>query len=74
MVLSGGKTAALPAETYEKVLAAARRLGYVPNRSAQALKTKRTMTLACVVPDVANPFYPSLIRGVQSAPTRQATT
>ncbi len=67
MVLSGGKTAALPAETYEKVLAAARRLGYVPNRSAQALKTNRTMTLACVVPDVANPFYPSLMRGVQSA-------
>jgi LacI family transcriptional regulator len=66
MVLGGGKAASLPDETYQKVLAAARRLGYVPNRSAQALKTSRTMTVACVVPDVANPFYPSLVRGVQA--------
>ena len=44
----------------------ARELGYVPNRQAQALKTKRTRTLACVVPDVTNPFYPSLVRGVQT--------
>jgi LacI family transcriptional regulator len=67
MVLGGGKTGSLPDETYQRVLAAARRLGYVPNRSAQALKTSRTMTVACVVPDVANPFYPSLVRGVQAA-------
>jgi LacI family transcriptional regulator len=67
MVLGGGRAHELPAETYEKVVKAARKLGYVPNRSAQALKTNRTMTLACVVPDVSNPFYPSLVRGVQSA-------
>jgi LacI family transcriptional regulator, galactose operon repressor len=67
MVLGGGKAHGLPAETYEKVIKAARKLGYVPNRSAQALKMNRTMTLACVVPDVSNPFYPSLVRGVQSA-------
>jgi hypothetical protein len=30
----------------------AHELGYVPNRQAQALKTKRTRTLTCVVPDV----------------------
>jgi LacI family transcriptional regulator len=66
MVMGGGKGHGLPDETYEKVLDAARRLGYVPNRSAQALKTNRTMTIACVVPDVSNPFYPSLLRGVQS--------
>ena len=66
MALGGGKPYGLPEETYEKVLEAARKLGYVPNRSAQTLKTNRTMTIACVVPDVANPFYPSLVRGVQS--------
>ena len=24
------------------------------------------MTIACIVPDITNPFYPSLIRGIQS--------
>lgn len=66
MALGGGKSHGLPEETYKKVLEVARRLGYVPNRSAQVLKTNCTLTIACVVPDVANPFYPSLVRGVQS--------
>ena len=41
-------------------------LGYAPNRFAQALKTNRTMTIACIVPDITNPFYPALMRGIQS--------
>lgn len=65
MVLSGG-SAEIPAETWERIKSAARELGYVPNRSAQALKTSRTMTVACIVPDITNPFYPSLMRGIQS--------
>ncbi len=55
----------MPGDTRERIQAAAR-LGYVPNRFAQALKTSRTMMLACIVPDIANPFYPALIRGIQS--------
>ena len=35
------------------------------NRSAQALKSGRTQTIGCVVPDLTNPFYPALIRGVR---------
>jgi len=66
MVLSGVQGHSIPSETFARVVQVARELGYVPNRFAQALKTKRTMTLACVVPDVANPFYPSLVRGIQS--------
>lgn len=66
MVMSRGETHAIPPETFERVMQAARELGYVPNRQAQALKTRRTRTLACVVPDVTNPFYPSLVRGVQT--------
>lgn len=65
MVLSGGSPA-IPAETWERITQAARELGYMPNRFAQALKTNRTMTIACIVPDIANPFYPALIRGIQS--------
>ena len=66
MVLSGTSSPSIPTETWERVQKAVRELGYVPNRWAQALKTNRTMTIACVVPDIANPFYPSLLRGLQA--------
>nr|WP_279614199.1 LacI family DNA-binding transcriptional regulator [Paraburkholderia sp. BCC1876] len=56
-----------PAETLERVFNAVKELGYTPNVLAQALKTSRTMTLACVVPDVGNPYYPALFSGVRAA-------
>lgn len=65
MVLSGGG-ASIPAETWARITNAAQELGYVPNRFAQALKTNRSMTIACIVPDITNPFYPAMIRGIQS--------
>ncbi len=65
MVLSG-TSAPVPDETRQRISLAAAELGYVPNRFARALKTSRTMTLACIVPDITNPFYPALIRGIQS--------
>lgn len=65
MVLGGAGSSSLPPETVERIRNAAKELGYVPNSLAQALKTRRTMTIACVVPDITNPFYPALIRGVQ---------
>lgn len=66
MVMSGGASPSLSAETWERITNAAAELGYTPNRFAQALKTNRTMTIACIVPDITNPFYPSLMRGIQS--------
>lgn len=56
---------ALPAATRARIEAAAHALGYVPNRTAQMLRNARTMSLACVVPDITNPFYPGLVRGLQ---------
>ena len=64
MALSGD--VAVPGNTLARIKGAAAKLGYVPNRFAQALKTNRTMTVACIVPDITNPFYPALIRGIQS--------
>ena len=66
MVLSGGGSPSITAETWERITRAAQELGYAPNRFAQALKTNKTMTIACIVPDITNPFYPALMRGVQS--------
>lgn len=65
LVLSGGAPS-IPPETWARITKAAKDLGYRPNRFAQALKTSRSMTVACIVPDITNPFYPSLIRGIQS--------
>ena len=67
LILGNSTTQSFPGDTLERVLGAARELGYAPNRLAQALKTHRTMTIACVVPDIGNPFYPDLVRGVQLA-------
>ena len=62
----GGAPSATKAETSARVLEIARELGYAPNRWAQALRTRRTKTLGVVVPDICNPFFPSLLKGVQS--------
>lgn len=63
-VLNSG-VEAVAADTAARIEAAIAKLGYRPNRFAQALRTQRTMTIACVVPDLTNPFYPSLFLGVQ---------
>lgn len=54
-------------ETVARVMRVASRLGYVPNHSARALSTGRAGTVALVVPDIANPFFPPVIRGAQAA-------
>ncbi|MCU0521922.1 MAG: LacI family transcriptional regulator [Anaerolineae bacterium] len=40
-------------------------LGYVPNRIARSLRSKRTHTLALVLSDIANPFWTTVARGVE---------
>jgi len=54
-------------ETVERVREVAARLGYTPNVVARALSTGRYATIALVVPDIANPFFPPLMRGAQQA-------
>ncbi|MFD6094942.1 LacI family DNA-binding transcriptional regulator [Nocardiopsis flavescens] len=51
--------------TRERVLALARDLGYRPNRAARALSTRRTGNLGVVVADIANPFFPPLVKAAQ---------
>jgi len=54
------------AATRRKVLEVARRLGYRPNRAAQAMRTGRTRTLGLVLPDLTNPFFPELAQAVEN--------
>jgi len=52
-------------ETVERVKQVAGELGYVLNPVAKALSTGRFGNLALVVPDIANPFFPPMIRAVE---------
>ncbi|WP_265520417.1 LacI family DNA-binding transcriptional regulator [Oerskovia flava] len=54
------------AETRDRVLAAATRLGYRPNRAASGLRAGRTGALGLVVPDLENPYFASVTKGVQA--------
>ncbi|WP_433021658.1 LacI family DNA-binding transcriptional regulator [Kribbella sp. CA-294648] len=54
------------AATRARVQAAADQLGYAPNRAARGLITGRTGNIGLVVPDMANPFFPSVVKGVQA--------
>ena len=49
--------------TRKKVLEAIRKLDYRPNLIARSLKTNRTNTLAIVIPEITNPFFPKLVCG-----------
>ncbi|MDE1993655.1 MAG: LacI family DNA-binding transcriptional regulator [Rhizobiaceae bacterium] len=60
----------LSPETVARIKEAAERLGYVPNHTARALSTGRHGNVALIVPDVANPFFPPLIRAAQSEAER----
>ena len=51
--------------TRRKVLTEARRLGYSPNPAARRLITGRSGNIGIIVPDLANPFFADIIKGVQ---------
>ena len=45
----------------------AQELRYHPHAAARALKNKATRTIGLVIPDILNPFFPSLVKGVEVA-------
>src|SRR5882757_9245462 len=61
-VLSGRRPVAQG--TKDRVRQVIEQLGYEPNTLAQGLRSRRTMTVGLMVPDLTNPFYPMLLRGL----------
>lgn len=57
-------------EVTEQILRACRELGYRQNLAAPSLKASRTRTVGVVVPDITDPFFPPIIRGVEEALAR----
>lgn len=54
-------------EVADEIISASERLAYRPNVAAYSLKTNRTRTIGVVLPDIANPIFPPIIRGVEDA-------
>ncbi|GAA3378861.1 LacI family DNA-binding transcriptional regulator [Streptomyces sannanensis] len=54
-------------ETARRVREAAESLGYRPNQVARALRSRSTGTIGLVLPQITNPFFPSLVREVEHA-------
>jgi LacI family transcriptional regulator len=52
-------------ETRKKVLEAAAKLNYNHNLVAKSLRTRRTFTIGYLLPDITNPFYAGIARGIQ---------
>src|SRR5205823_4790597 len=48
-----------------RVESAVAALGYQPNLLARSMAKQRTQTLGMIVPDIANPFFPEVVRGAE---------
>ncbi|MEU6826663.1 LacI family DNA-binding transcriptional regulator [Streptomyces atriruber] len=64
-VLAG--TRPVGAETARRVREASEALGYRPNHAARALRSRSTGTVGLVLPQITNPFYPTLVRELTHA-------
>ena len=64
-VVNDHQGVSIPSATRERIERAMEELGYVPNITARRLRTKKTLTVAGIIPDITNPFYPAFERGIQ---------
>lgn len=51
----------------QRVLDAVRQLNYRPHRAARALRSQVSRTIGFIIPDIQNPFFTSVLRGVEDA-------
>lgn len=52
-------------ETRNRILKLIEEVGYVPNRVARSITVSETKTIGLIIPDVQNPFFPQVVRGVE---------
>jgi LacI family transcriptional regulator len=53
------------ADTARRVIKVAEGLGYRPNPIARGLKTSKSSTIGLVIPDLTNPLFPPIVRGIE---------
>lgn len=52
-------------DTKERVLKSIQELGFFPNAMARGLHQNKTRTIGLIIQDISNPYYPSIVRGVE---------
>ncbi len=62
-VINGTATVREPLR--ERVLKAVKMLGYEPNELSRGLRLNRTSIIGMIIPDITNPFFPGVVRGVE---------
>lgn len=61
-------------QTRARIMEQVQRLGYQPNRAARSLTTGRTGNLGVIVPDLANPFFPDVVKAIQTRAHQRSLT
>ena len=56
--------------TRRRVLRVVTRLSYLPNSTAKNLRTLRTAKILVTVPDISNPFFSLVLKGIEDAAQR----
>ncbi|MDA5107920.1 LacI family DNA-binding transcriptional regulator [Brevibacillus thermoruber] len=52
-------------KTEARILAAIEELNYIPNAVARSMVKKTTNTIGIIIPDVNNPFFPTVVSGIE---------
>jgi LacI family transcriptional regulator len=66
-VLNGDPQQRVSPAVRERILTLAAERGYQPNRLARSLRTKRSSVIGTLIPDITNPFFALLFRGIEDA-------
>ena len=57
-----------------KVTRAAKRMNYQPSVLARSLRSQRSHAIGLIIPDIANPFFPDVVRGIQNTADERGYT
>jgi LacI family transcriptional regulator len=60
--------------TAKKIRRVAKEIGYIPNVVARGLRTRLSMTVGVIIPDLTNPIFPLIVRGLEDYLTPRGYT
>jgi LacI family transcriptional regulator len=66
-VMNPSRRHMVTSEMARRVIDAATSLGYHPNALAHGLRVRRSSTVGVLIPDITNPIFPLILRGIEDA-------